>query len=45
VGHGLLAGTDATTTWALIALAPPVAAAATLLMSRLLTEEVTPQPQ
>ena len=45
VGHGLLVGTDATTTWALVALAPPVAAAAALLTTRLLTEEVAPQPQ
>ena len=41
VGHGLLVGTDATTTWALIALAPPVAAAAALLTTRLLAEEAT----
>jgi sulfoxide reductase heme-binding subunit YedZ len=45
VGHGLLVGTDATTTWALVALAPPVAAAAALLMARHLTEEAAPQTQ
>ena len=45
VGHGLLVGTDATTTWALVALAPPVAAAAALVSTRFLTEEVAPQPQ
>ena len=37
VGHGLLVGTDATTTWALVALAPPVAAAAALVTTRFLT--------
>ena len=45
VGHGLLVGTDAATTWALIALAPPVAAAAALAAARFLTEEVAPQPR
>jgi sulfoxide reductase heme-binding subunit YedZ len=36
--HGLLAGTDSTTTWALAALAPPVAAALALLVTRLATQ-------
>jgi sulfoxide reductase heme-binding subunit YedZ len=44
VGHGLLVGTDATTTWALVALAPPVAAAATLAATRL-ADQLAAQPQ
>jgi sulfoxide reductase heme-binding subunit YedZ len=37
--HGLLAGSDTTTTWALAALAAPVAAAVALLVTRLATQE------
>ena len=44
VGHGLLVGTDSGTVWALAALAPPVAAAAALVVTRL-SREVTLQPQ
>jgi methionine sulfoxide reductase heme-binding subunit len=36
--HGLLAGTDTGTTWALAALAAPVAAATALLVTRLATQ-------
>jgi methionine sulfoxide reductase heme-binding subunit len=39
VVHGLLAGTDTTTTWALAALAAPLAAAAALLVTRLATQD------
>ena len=34
VAHGLLVGTDTATTWALAALAPPVAAGAALVVTR-----------
>jgi methionine sulfoxide reductase heme-binding subunit len=44
VGHGLLVGTDATTTWALVALAPPVAAGAALAATRL-ADQLAAQPQ
>jgi sulfoxide reductase heme-binding subunit YedZ len=45
--HGLLAGTDTGTAWALAALAAPVCAAAALLVTRLVTldpELATPTP-
>jgi methionine sulfoxide reductase heme-binding subunit len=35
VAHGVLVGTDATRPWALAALAPPIAVAAALLVTRL----------
>ena len=44
VGHGLLVGTDTGTRWALAALAPPVAAAAALVVTRLSREAVV-QPR
>ena len=44
VGHGLLVGTDTGTTWALAALAPPVAAAAALAVTRL-SREAAVQPR
>jgi methionine sulfoxide reductase heme-binding subunit len=44
VAHGLLVGTDSGTAWALAALAPPVAAAAALVLTRL-AGQVAAQPQ
>ena len=44
VGHGLLVGTDSGTVWALAALAPPVAAAGMLAVTRL-AGQLAAQPQ
>jgi len=45
VAHGLLVGTDAGTTWALAALAPPILVATALLLTRLAGEEPAAQPR
>jgi sulfoxide reductase heme-binding subunit YedZ len=45
VFHGLLVGTDSGTTWALIALAPPVLAAGALVGARWAAQSPAAQPQ